>query len=422
MRFPTLHEWLAWQETSHVKQIDLGLERTRPLLQRMGLGQPTHAVITVAGTNGKGSSVALLEAILLAAGYRVGSYSSPHLVRYNERIRIQGSELDDQAICAAFARIDQARGATSLSYFEFGTLAAFDLFARARLDVAVLEVGMGGRLDTVNLIDADVALITSVGIDHVEYLGPDREAIGREKAGIFRPARPAVCADPEPPASVVAYAAQLGSPLYCLGRDFGYAAHPDGWSWWARRASETTRYEQLPSPALEGAFQLQNAAGVLMALAQLEARLPLNREAIVNGLRGVNLAGRFQVIPGTITRILDVAHNPHGAQVLAQSLQSHPCQGRTRAVFAMLADKDIVGVLQCMRQTIDAWYVAGLTGPRASTGAAIVRCLQSLGVAQAQGYDTVAEAYQAAMQASQAGDRVIVFGSFHTVAQVMQIL
>ncbi|HLA74893.1 MAG TPA: bifunctional tetrahydrofolate synthase/dihydrofolate synthase, partial [Gammaproteobacteria bacterium] len=408
MRFTTLHDWLAWQETQHAKQIDLGLERSRPVLQRLGLQQPAYTVISVAGTNGKGSSVAFLEAMLRAAGYRVGAYSSPHLLRYNERIRLNGAEVDDTQLCAAFERIDQARQDISLTYFEFGTLAAFDIFQRAGVDVAVLEVGMGGRLDATNLLDADAALITSIGIDHIEFLGPDRESIGREKAGIFRPGRPAICADPEPPRSLIAYAEQLAAPLYMLGHDFGYTVQADAWSWWGRNTAQgISHYTGLPFPKLAGAFQLQNAAGAIMTVAQLAERLSaVQRESISAGLVTVNLQGRFQVIPGLVTRVFDVAHNPHGARVLAQALRAQACAGRTLAVFAMLGDKDIPGVLEVMHSVIDEWHVAGLALARAATANQMAQHLVQY-TAPVCTHANVAEAYLHALAAAQPGDRVV---------------
>ncbi|MEO5702580.1 MAG: bifunctional tetrahydrofolate synthase/dihydrofolate synthase, partial [Gammaproteobacteria bacterium] len=364
----TLAEWLSWQETQHAKPIDLGLERTRPVLQRMGLEHPPHAVITVAGTNGKGSSVAFLDSILRSAGYRVGAYTSPHLLRYNERVRILGEEASDAELCHSFERIDQARGDISLTYFEFGTLAAFDIFQRAEVDVAILEVGMGGRLDTVNLLDSDIAVVTAIGIDHIEWLGSDRNSIGAEKAGIFRHQRPAICGDRDPPPSLIARAELVDTPLYCLGRDFDYQTQQDGWSWWGRTPHRLQRYEDLPYPKLRGAFQLQNAATVLMALDQIAGRLPVSHDNISCGLTSVNLQGRFQVVPGAVTRIFDVAHNPHGAEVLAGALRTHPCSGRTLGVFAMLADKDIAGVLRVMQGSVDVWYLAGLSVTRGAAG------------------------------------------------------
>ncbi|MDA1107346.1 MAG: bifunctional tetrahydrofolate synthase/dihydrofolate synthase [Proteobacteria bacterium] len=421
----TLADWLSWQETKHPRLIDLGLERVSSVLQRMGLAQPPHAVITVTGTNGKGSSVALLEAIYRAAGYRVGAYTSPHLLRYNERVRVLGEEASDVQLCEAFARIDAARGEISLSYFEFGTLAAFDIFQRAQLDVAILEVGLGGRLDAVNILDADVALVTSIGIDHVEWLGPDRESIAREKAGIFRVERPAICGDPDVPQSLRAHARDCAAPLYCLERDFGYSADYSAgtgdWSWWGRYDDASARYEHLPFPGLRGAFQLRNAAAVLMALQPLLPRLPVSEDAVRQGLLAAKLPGRFQVLPGPVTRIFDVAHNPHGAEVLARTLKEYPCVGRTLAVFSMLADKDIAGVIDRMREVIDQWHVAALPAARAASAEQIVHLLrENAAQAVVHEHGSISAAYRAVMEQARPGDRVVVFGSFYTVAEVLQ--
>ena len=433
MRFNTLDEWLAWQETLHPSAIDLGLERIRPVLLRLGLQRPPCAVVTVGGTNGKGSSVAMLDAILRAAGYRVGTYTSPHLLRYNERICIDGVAVDDATLCAAFERVDQARQGTSLTYFEFGTLAAFSIFSAAQgrasvaggrmpgataahLDVVVLEVGMGGRLDAVNLWDADVALVTAIGIDHAAWLGNTREEIAFEKAGIFRAGRPAVCGDPDPPHTLLQHADKVGTRLYRFGRDFG--CHSDSimaWSWW----SMTQRRHALPYPALRGPFQLQNAAGVLMVLEALSG-LPVNQGEIRHGLGSVQLPGRFQVLPGLPLRILDVAHNPHGAQVLAQSLRVQSCQGQTHAVMSMLADKDIDGVISVMRDVIDTWHVAGLDVPRGVPGESLAARLQSVNIPAVHVYPSVTAAYQHAGSQARPVDRVVVFGSFYTVAEILK--
>lgn len=416
MRFTLLNDWLAWQETLHPKKIDPGLARASAVLQRMGLRHPNHAVITVAGTNGKGSTVSFIEQVLRAAGYRTGAYTSPHLLRYNERIRVNGVEVSDAELCSSFQRIDDARAEISLSYFEFSTLAAFDIFARAGLDAAVLEVGMGGRLDAVNMLDADVAVITSIGLDHMEWLGPDRESIGREKAGIFRPGRPALCGDPSPPHSLSDYAHTIGAPLFFLGQDFHYQRDAVSWSWWSKR----TRHDALPLPTLRGAFQLQNAASALMAIECLPPRLAVKREAIAVGLRTARIAGRFQLVPGTVTRIFDVAHNPHGAAVLAQALRDEPCLGRTLAVFGMLEDKDIYGVAAALRDVIAAWYGAGLAVERGATAEQIGAAVRAAAPAAPLSlHATVSDAYHAAMQAARAGDRVVIFGSFYTVAQTL---
>lgn len=414
MRFDTLSAWLAWQETLHPKAIDLGLERVRSVAERLDVLQPRHRVISVAGTNGKGSSVALLEAILSAAGLRVGTYTSPHLWRYNERIRIAGQEVEDTALMAAFARIDSARGETSLSYFEFGTLAAFDLMQQAELDVAVLEVGLGGRLDAVNILDADCALVTGIGIDHVEWLGPDRESIGREKAGIFRSGRPAICADPAPPASVRQQAQALAADWYALGEQFGFSVASEHWDWWGPDVQLT----QLPAPALPGRFQYQNAAGVLMALHSLAAQLPVTVQALHRGLRTLHLPGRFQCLPGPVELCFDVAHNVQAAVALAENLASRPCRGRTHAVCALLADKDAAGIAEALREQVQAWYLAGLAGARAQSAAQLAACMGAA-VTAPQLYPDPTAALNAARRQAEVGDRIVVFGSFHTIAELL---
>lgn len=416
MRFPSLEQWLQWQESLHPSAIDLGLERPGKVLQALGLDSPKHIVITVAGTNGKGSSVAMLESILRAAGYRVGCYTSPHLLQYNERIRIDGKPVDDAALCEAFERIDQARGDISLTYFEFGTLAAFDIFAQAGLDVAVMEVGMGGRLDAVNLLDADVALVTAIDVDHAAWLGEDRETIGYEKAGILRRGRPAVCSDPQPPHSLLQYAEELGVPLYRLGEEFHYRDEGDSWEW----EGNTVIRNALPLPALRGQFQLQNGAGVLMALSLLGERLPVAPQHLRQGLLSVSLPGRFQVFPGNVITILDVAHNPQSAAALAANLAAMPVPGKTHAVVAMLADKDLGSVIRQMAGTVDQWYPAGLDVARGADGATLAAVLQQQGGAVGEVYHDVAAALAAARREACTGDRIVVFGSFYTVSQAME--
>ena len=415
MRFSTLDAWLAWQETLHPSAIELGLERPGRVLATLGLNSPPHTVITVAGTNGKGSSVAMLESILQAAGYRVGCYTSPHLLRYNERVRINGEAVSDEALCYSFERIDQARGETSLTYFEFGTLAAMDIFARAELDVAVLEVGMGGRLDAVNLLDADVALVTAIDVDHASWLGDNREAIGREKAGIFRPQSPAVCSDPQPPASLLQHARELGADLYRLGEEYRYIPGEECWSW----LSPEVQYEGLPMPALRGRFQLQNAAGVLMTLVLLADRLPVSSDQLRQGLQVVSLPGRFQLLPGAVTTIVDVAHNPQSATALAANLRAMPVEGQTHAVVGMLADKDLSSVFRQMSDVIDLWYPAGLDVFRGADCKTLLQALAEQGIMVERGYTSITEAMAAARASAQAGDRIVVFGSFYTVAEAM---
>ncbi len=419
MRFQTLDEWLEWQADLHPSAIELGLGRVSAVWQRMHSKPLPATVITVAGTNGKGSCVAMLDAILRAGGYSSGCYSSPHLLRYNERIRINGAEASDEQICDAFERVDQARADISLTYFEFGTLAALHIFAAARPEILILEVGLGGRLDAVNIIDPDVALITSVGLDHMDWLGETRELIALEKAGILRSGRPAVCGDPDPPHTLHHYAEELGVPLHLLGRDFRYQARDAVWDWQGNRLA----FSDLPRPALPGNFQLQNAAAVLATLEVLADKHPLSAEAVAEGLRQVRLAGRFQEIAGPISLILDVAHNPAAAQVLADTLKETPCQGRTLAVFAMLADKDIDAVASIMAPHIDHWYLGAVADRRAASAQELQQRLTRLGLGdRARSYAQLAEAFRAARCDAAAGDRVLVFGSFLTVAGVMELL
>ncbi len=408
----TLADWLVWQETLHPKGIDLGLDRVRAVARRLGLWPDAPPTITVAGTNGKGSSVALLEAILAAAGYRTGAYTSPHLLRYNERIRVGGVEAGDETIRRVFERVDAARGEVSLTYFEFGTLAALAIFQEAGVQALILEVGLGGRLDAVNCLDAHCALVTAIGIDHTEWLGPTRESIGFEKAGIFRAGRPAVCADPDPPASLGDHARRIGARLYRRGPDFDRRWADGAWSWW----SGDRCLDGLPPPLLAGEHQLDNAAGVLMALAALEDSLPVDRAAIVAGLGQARLPGRCQVLPGALEWILDVSHNPHGATVLARCLASRPRAGHTRAVVGMLADKDIAGVAAVLAPVIDHWYAAGLEPPRGCSGESLAARLRAGGAHPVTAFPEVAAACRAAAEDAATGDRVLVFGSFFTVA------
>jgi len=421
MRLNSLDDWLAYIEGLHPRGIDLGLERIRRVAMDMNFAGLSCPVVTVAGTNGKGSTVAMLEAVLAAAGHRVASYTSPHLLRYNERVRIAGREADDETLCAAFDRVDRARGPRTLTYFEFGTLGALDVFARAAPDVAVLEVGMGGRLDAVNIIDPDVAIITAIGLDHREWLGSDREAIGREKAGILRAGRPAVCSDPDPPQSLMDAARSLDAPLHRLGLDFRWVRGDSGdglWSWQGPRRA----YPALPRPALAGRFQLDNAAGVVMALELLSQRLDCSEAALRQGLASVSIPGRFQTIDGPVIRVLDVAHNADGARVLAETLADRPVAGATRAVVAILADKDIESMIAAMAEVVDDWRAAALPVARAAPAGRIMAALAGRPHrAPARTYDSVAAAYRAALADSSAGDRVVVFGSFYTVAEALRV-
>lgn len=417
MRFTTLNDWLHWQETLHPKTIDLGLDRVRTVLGRLRPEPPPFVVITVGGTNGKGSCVALLEAILHNAGYRVGAYTSPHLLRYNERIRINRQDVEDDSLCRIFARIDLARGDQSLSYFEFGALAALELFYETGVTVAVLEVGLGGRLDAVNMLDADAALIVSIGLDHTDWLGPDRNSIGYEKAGIYRSDRPAICADPDPPQRLVEFAEQIGAKLQQVGRDYWFTRSGSGWCW----ESAQVRFDGLPLPALVGAHQIGNAAAVLTTLMSLRQRTPVSLNAIRAGLAQVQLSGRFQIVPGPVEWILDVAHNPPAAAILADNLRARPCTGRTLAVLGILADKDAAGVIQALAGNIDAWYTAALAGPRGRTDAELANLLIA-GGHPAWAAGDVVNAYRVAHQAAQPGDRIVILGSFHAVAPALTAL
>jgi len=411
-------------ETLHPREIELGLERLRTVQSRMRLAQPDFAIVTVGGTNGKGSTVALIEAMLHAAGYRVGAYTSPHLLTYNERVRIEGRLASDAELCAAFARVETARGATALTYFEFGTLAAVDLFVRSGLDVVVLEVGLGGRLDAVNAWDADVAVVTSIGIDHTDWLGPDRESIGREKAGIFRAGRPAICADPQPPASIAETATTVDADLFQLGRDFDYTPEPGGWRWFAQRACNDvgpSARSGLPYPAMRGDYQLLNAAASLMALACLASRFSVSQANVRAGLLRAVLPGRFQTLPGLPLRVLDVAHNAQAAHALAQTLRTQPVAGRTLAVVGMLKDKPIADVLATLAPLVDEWFPATLDTPRGASAEQLRAALQTHGVhTPIDVYADVSAAYRAAGARATERDRIVVFGSFYTVGAILR--
>ncbi|MEX0730885.1 MAG: bifunctional tetrahydrofolate synthase/dihydrofolate synthase [Aquisalimonadaceae bacterium] len=414
MRFSTLDQWLAWQETLHPRAIDMGLERIRPVADALGLLNPAMPVITVAGTNGKGSCVAYAEAILLAAGYRTGAYVSPHLLRYNERIRLSGAEVDDASLLRAFEAVDAARGATTLSYFEFGTLAAFWLFREAGVEVQILEVGLGGRLDAVNLVDADVAVISSVGIDHTDWLGPDVESIGREKAGIFRSGRPAVLASADMPASVTEVARHLGVPLRAAGTDYTWDVAGNGaWCW--QRGERQLR--ELPRLPIAGEVQYANAAAVLTALDALNHRLPVSPDAIRTGLAGTRLAGRMQRLPGAVEWLLDVAHNADSARALARHLASEPVTGRRFGVVALLRRKDRQAVLAPLQGVMDGWYLLQLADQAAWPPQALE---EILGRDAVLGHGGAAELLARIGRDTRPGDQVVVFGSFRTVEDILR--
>jgi dihydrofolate synthase/folylpolyglutamate synthase len=444
---PTLADWLTYLESLHPKTIALGLERVAQVKQRLNLN-PDFPVIIVGGTNGKGSVCAMLESILHAAGYSVGCYTSPHLLDYNERVRIAKQPVSDAELCRSFAAIEQvrkglppdsrARGITRdlpacgldrmascsphdapaeipLTYFEFGTLAAMQCFIQHRVEVAILEVGLGGRLDAVNGFDADCAVVTSVDIDHVDYLGDTREAIAFEKAGIFRAGKVAICADSDVPLALRSRARELGAELWCIGSEFGFTPHQGQWDFWGRAGTRNA----LPHPALRGAFQLLNASAVLAALDALKEKLPVSMAAIRRGLTEVQLAGRFQLVPGRPQLIFDVAHNPHAARSLAQNLANLP-PAKTFAVFAMLKDKDMAGVVAALEPYIDVWLVAGIAAPRGARADELAQVLKNSQVrGEVRQFDGVTQSLHHAYNEAGENDRIAAFGSFYTVAEAM---
>ncbi len=422
MTTKTLGDWLDHCERLHPKNIDLGLDRVRVVAERLKL-RFDCPVITVAGTNGKGSTCAMLEAILSQAAYRTGIYTSPHLVRFEERLRLSGQTVDAGELAAAFERVERARcqtqPAVSLTYFEFSTLAILDVMVRSNLDVVILEVGLGGRLDAVNIIDPDCAVITSIDLDHMEFLGPDRETIGYEKAGIMRTGRPVVVSDPVPPQSVLDRAREIDADLWRLGVDFNFSGDKQQWAW----AGRDRRYAGLAYPALRGANQLVNASGVLAALCALRARLPVTAQAVRNGLALVELPGRFQIIPGQPTLVLDVAHNPHSVAALAANLDAMGFFPATHAVFGAMADKDLALMLQRVNPIIDQWYFTDLPSTRAQSAVrldALWRALNTRKDAHSLVFGDPVQALQAAVRAADPADRIVVFGSFYTVGGVLK--
>lgn len=424
----TLAEWLAHAERLHPQAIDMGLERVQTVARRMAL-QLNCPVITVAGTNGKGSTCAMLESIYTQSGYRTGVYTSPHLVHFEERCRIAGEAVSADELVPAMAEVDVARRGqggepeVSLTYFEFTTLAILRVIARAAVDVAILEVGLGGRLDAVNILDADCAVITSIDLDHMALLGPDRESIGREKAGIMRTGRPVVVSDPAVPQSVVDHAREIDADLWRVGADFHVAGDQQQWGWATHPSRGGRRYSGLAYPALRGANQLLNAAGVLAAIETLRGRLPVTAQAVRTGFVLVELPGRFQIVPGRPTLVLDVAHNPHSVAALAVNLDAMGFYPRTHAVFGAMADKDLNTMLARIAPLIDHWYLTDLPLPRASRAADLRPLVEALPGAIPRETSTHAsprEALAAALSAVDPADRIVVFGSFFTVGGVLQ--
>ena len=416
----TLAEWLARCERLHPKEIDMTLARVLRVKDRLGLRFDVP-VIAVAGTNGKGSTCAMLEAIALQAGYRVGLYSKPHLVHFEERCRVNGQMVEGTALLPHFEAVEHARGDVSLTYFEFTLLAIARLLSMTELDLVILEVGMGGRLDAVNAFDADCAIITSIDIDHAEYLGPDRETIAIEKAGIMRAGKPVIVSDPLPPLSLVAQAERVGADLWRFGRDFNYAGDPQQWSW----AGRSKRFNAMAYPALRGANQLLNASGALAAFEALRGRIPITAQAARNGFAMVDLPGRFQIVAGQPTLVLDVAHNPHAVATLAQNLDQMGYFARTHAVFGVMADKDIAAILARMAPIVDHWHFTDLPVARAARAADLAALRDGLagkgpGPVTVACHDDPMQALRSALAVADPADRIIVFGSFRAVGGVLK--
>jgi dihydrofolate synthase/folylpolyglutamate synthase len=416
----TLTDWLTHLETAHHIPIELKLQRVNLVKERLGL-KLDCPIITVGGTNGKGSTCAMLESILMQGGYKVGLYTSPHLIRFNERARINGVSVSDDVFVEAFKIVEEAKQEISLSYFEFTMLAIVKIFADAKLDAVILEVGLGGRLDAVNIFDADVAIVTSVDIDHVDYLGDTREAIGFEKAGIFRAGRTAICSDPSPPKSLIEHADKIGADLWLFGRDFNYSGDKQQWNY----AGREQRRHSLAYPSLRGANQLLNASAALAALEALRVRLPLGAQEIRSGLVMIDLPGRFQVLPGRPTVVLDVAHNPHAAATLQQNLDNMGFHPYTYAVFGAMLDKDIVGIINQLKNNVDHWCLTDLPLPRAATAEHIQSLLIQQNIAcdkehSMQCFKKPAEAYAFALSKAREDDRIVIFGSFLTVGGVIE--
>ncbi|MEO7198972.1 MAG: bifunctional tetrahydrofolate synthase/dihydrofolate synthase [Dokdonella sp.] len=422
MHLDTLAQWLDYQQRIHPREIELGLGRIREVWQRLGAPRLAPLVISVAGTNGKGSTVALLEAMLQAMDLRVGAFTSPHLLRYNERVRVAGHDADDASLVAAFARIEQAREAIPLTYFEFGTLAAFLVFAESSLDIVLLEVGLGGRLDAVNLIDADAAVVTTIDLDHQDWLGDDRDHIGAEKAGISRPGRAVIVGDSDPPPGLLNAVATIGADLRLAGRDFCMDAQPGGWQWHALVDGVPEVSLELPNPALAAPCQMANAASAIATLYALRDRLSWNPAAMAVGVGAATLVARMQRFALAPELVVDVAHNAQAARVLAQWLLQNPIRGRTVAVFGALADKDVAAVVAPLAEHFSSWHLAGLdsASPRGLSADALRERLPlQTGLDIAGGHASVEDALQVAMDASSPQDRVIAFGSFFVAAAVL---
>ncbi len=419
-RFDNLADWLEWQEAFHPQKIDLGLDRAAGVFKTLNPENIKPLTIIVAGTNGKGSCIAFLEAIYRAQGYRVGCYTSPHIIDYNERIRIDGIAVDDATLCATFERIDQARSGVSLSYFEFGTLTALDIFWQSGLDIQLLEVGLGGRLDAVNIIDADVCIITSICIDHVDWLGETREAIAAEKAGIFRTGVPAVIGDIDPPDSLFSSASQVQAPLSCLKKEFDFRSHDSVWQWVGEIENRRLILDDLPMPALKGQHQFRNAATVLMAVSLLNSRLFVSEQAMHTGLQSALLKGRFQLLEAPIPILMDVAHNVQAVQALKNYLQENYPNQSIYAIFSMMKDKDIEGVIQIIDPIIQHWFITTIDNSRGASQSKMQNAFKNAGIdAYSAGLSSFSVAFEAARNRADSESLILVFGSFFLVSDCM---
>ncbi len=411
----TLNEWLEFIFTLHSSGIDLSLQRIESIAQENSLKHFLCPVIMVAGTNGKGSCIRVLESIYSTAGYRVGAYYSPHLYRFNERLRIQEKEVDDLALIAAFERIEGYRKGRPLSFFEYTTLAALSILHSIELDIVLLEVGLGGRLDAVNVVEPDVSIVTSIGLDHLEWLGSNRDMIAYEKSGIYRKKKPAICGDENPPQRLMTYVQEIGAIFFQINRDFSYKINLDSWNWFGKKM----QYQALPMPHLK----CQNVASSLMALECLQDRLYVNETHIQQGIEKALLPGRFQIFLKPVKGILDVAHNPDSARWLAAQIKKMSFPAKKIALIGMLKDKDIAGTINPLIPHIDLWFVAKLNAERAADSQAIMRHLQASGIEDCIDFDTISQAWQHAVQAcTNPEDRLIAFGSFHTIAEVQKEL
>ena len=414
-RFHMLEDWLSWQQDLHFTAIDLGLERCRAVAEKMGLLNPEFIVISVAGTNGKGSSVTMLDMILRHAGYLTGKYTSPHLLKYNERICTNGLEVEDEQLCRAFDRVDRARAGISLSYFEFGTLAALEIFKQQQVEIGILEVGLGGRLDAVNILDADAALITSIDVDHENWLGYNRNSVGREKAGILRAGKPAVCSDPSPPQSITEYADDAGVELELLNMDYSYQIKNSVWDWKAG----SLQYLGLPKPDVYNDCQLQNAAGVIMLLKTMSNQIEVREDAIISAMKDFRLQGRFQIIPGVVPYVLDVAHNVQAAKLLVSNLQKLDVNGKTHCVIGMQKDKNHGSIFEELDKIVDVWHLVDLPAENTASAAYLAEKLQTSAKPQEMyQFDYADKALEFASENTMAGDRILVTGSFLTVNAV----